>query len=132
MEKTMWVFIFQKYGKFWSVLLGHFIKHKLLISEEWIKDNIMVLWVCILKYKYLNYHIVSFCFCFMNWMKKKITYDLEIIAIAAVFLKFLFIIRKTFGIFVLWSPIVMQMREEVWERENRAYFFLLYMMAIKF
>ena len=28
------VFIFQKYGKFWSILLGHFIKHKHLISEE--------------------------------------------------------------------------------------------------
>ena len=24
-----------KYGKFWSVLLGHFIKHKPLISEVW-------------------------------------------------------------------------------------------------
>ena len=27
-------FIFQKCGKFWSVSLGHFIKHKHLISEE--------------------------------------------------------------------------------------------------
>ena len=26
-EKATWVFIFQKYGKFWSILLGHFIKH---------------------------------------------------------------------------------------------------------
>ena len=34
-EKSTWVFIFQKYGKFWSILLGHFIKHKPLISEEW-------------------------------------------------------------------------------------------------
>ena len=31
----MWIFLFQKYGKFWSSLLGHFIKHKPLISEEW-------------------------------------------------------------------------------------------------
>ena len=31
----MWVFIFQKYGKFGSILLGHFIKYKPLISEEW-------------------------------------------------------------------------------------------------
>ena len=30
-----WVFVFQKYGKFWSVSLGHFIKHKPLISNEW-------------------------------------------------------------------------------------------------
>ena len=33
---TLWVFVCQKYGKFWSVLLGHFIKHKPLISEEWL------------------------------------------------------------------------------------------------
>ena len=35
MKKTTWIFVFQKYGKTWSVSLGHFIKHKLLISEEW-------------------------------------------------------------------------------------------------
>ena len=29
------IFIFQKYGKFWSVFLEYFIKHKCLISEEW-------------------------------------------------------------------------------------------------
>ena len=29
-----WVFVFQKYGQFWSILLGHFIKHKPLFSEE--------------------------------------------------------------------------------------------------
>ena len=29
-----WFLVFQNYGKFWSVLLGHFIKHKPLISEE--------------------------------------------------------------------------------------------------
>ena len=34
-KKTTWVFVFQKYGKFWSVSLGHFIKHNPLISEEW-------------------------------------------------------------------------------------------------
>ena len=28
-------FLFQKYGKFWSFSLCHFIKHKPLISEEW-------------------------------------------------------------------------------------------------
>ena len=27
-KKTTWVFIFQKYGKFWSILLGRFINHK--------------------------------------------------------------------------------------------------------
>ena len=35
-KKITWVFIFQIYGKFWSNLLGHFIKHKPLISEEWV------------------------------------------------------------------------------------------------
>ena len=29
-----WVFLFQKYAKFWSVSLENFIKHKNLISEE--------------------------------------------------------------------------------------------------
>ena len=33
-KKTMWVFVFQKYGKFRNVSLEHFIKHKPLISEE--------------------------------------------------------------------------------------------------
>ena len=28
------IFIFQKYGKFWRLLLDHFIKHKLHISKE--------------------------------------------------------------------------------------------------
>ena len=37
MKKTMYVFIFQKYDKFWSVSLEHFIIHKSLISEEWWK-----------------------------------------------------------------------------------------------
>ena len=31
----MWIFIFQKYCNFWSISLGHFIKHKPFISEEW-------------------------------------------------------------------------------------------------
>ena len=33
-KKTMWVFLFQKYGEFGSVSLGHFIKRKPLFSEE--------------------------------------------------------------------------------------------------
>ena len=33
-EKRTWVFVLQKYGKFDSVWLGHFTKHKPLISEE--------------------------------------------------------------------------------------------------
>ena len=31
----MWVFLFIKYSKFWSVSLEHFIERKPLISEEW-------------------------------------------------------------------------------------------------
>ena len=38
--KTTRVFIFQKYGKFWSVSLGHFINHKPLISEECVHHSI--------------------------------------------------------------------------------------------
>ena len=33
-KEQYWVFVCIKYGKFWSILLGHFIKHKPLISEE--------------------------------------------------------------------------------------------------
>ena len=33
-QKTTRVFVFQKYGKFCSILMEHFIKHKPLISEE--------------------------------------------------------------------------------------------------
>ena len=35
MKKSICVFVFQKYDKFWCILPGHFIKHKPLISEEW-------------------------------------------------------------------------------------------------
>ena len=38
-EKTTWVFVFQKCGKFWTISLGHFIQHKPLISEEWCLGN---------------------------------------------------------------------------------------------
>ena len=34
-KKQLWVFVYIKYGKFWFILLGHFIKHKPLIFEEW-------------------------------------------------------------------------------------------------
>ena len=33
----------QKYGKFWSISLGHFIKHKPLISEEWTNEEFRTL-----------------------------------------------------------------------------------------
>ena len=33
-KKTRWVIVFPKYGKFWSVSLGYFVKHKHLISEK--------------------------------------------------------------------------------------------------
>ena len=31
----MWVFLYIKYSKFWSISLEHFIERKPLISEEW-------------------------------------------------------------------------------------------------
>ena len=31
-----WIFVFQKYSKFCSFSIGHYIKHKPLISEEWV------------------------------------------------------------------------------------------------
>ena len=34
-DHTMWVFVFHKYGNFWSISQGQFIKHKLLFSVEW-------------------------------------------------------------------------------------------------
>ena len=41
-NKTTQVCVFQKYGKFWSFSLGHFIKRKPLISEEWYVRKIVV------------------------------------------------------------------------------------------
>ena len=35
-KKQLWVFVFIKYGKFWSDSLEHYIEHKPLISEEWV------------------------------------------------------------------------------------------------
>ena len=35
MKKKPTFFVFKKYGKFGSISLEHFIKYKLLISEEW-------------------------------------------------------------------------------------------------
>ena len=35
MKKTMWVFFFYKYGKFWSVLPDKKVDLKTLFSEEW-------------------------------------------------------------------------------------------------
>ena len=33
-EIRLWIFLFLKYGKIWSVSVGHVINHKILISEE--------------------------------------------------------------------------------------------------
>ena len=33
-KKTVLVFLCVKYSKFWSITVEHFIKHKILISEE--------------------------------------------------------------------------------------------------
>ena len=40
MKKSTWVFVlFQKLGKLWNILLGHFINHKCLFSEECFIEN---------------------------------------------------------------------------------------------
>ena len=60
----MWVFVFQKYGKFWSILLGHFIKDKLLISEKW---------KCKYDFTQFRLYIYNDIFCFLTchiWTKK--------------------------------------------------------------
>ena len=33
-KKTTWVFVFQMYGKFWSVSVEHFVKPDPVISKE--------------------------------------------------------------------------------------------------
>ena len=33
-KKNTWVFVFQEYGKFWSISVEHFVKHKLWNCEE--------------------------------------------------------------------------------------------------
>ena len=40
----MWVFLLQKYGKFWSVSLEHQVERQPLISEEWNVDDKS--WIC--------------------------------------------------------------------------------------
>ena len=39
-KKQLWVFVYIKYGKCWSLLLELFINHKPLFSEEWSLVNI--------------------------------------------------------------------------------------------
>ena len=35
-KKPAWILVFQKYVKFWSLSLVHFIKYKHIISKEWL------------------------------------------------------------------------------------------------
>ena len=66
-EKNAWVFVFQKYGKFWSILLGHFIKHRHLISGEWLRIRKMhnILYVmahntfCCLEFHFIRFPLRS-------------------------------------------------------------------------
>ena len=39
-QKTMWVFLFKKYGTFWSVSLRCKVENKLSISEEWLEIGV--------------------------------------------------------------------------------------------
>ena len=49
--------LFQKCGKFWIILLGHFIKHKPLISEDWSVFENLLLYTM-----FLNTILLSFFF----------------------------------------------------------------------
>ena len=57
----MRVFIFQKYAKLWSILLGRFIKHKHLISDEWKWYSLLVsvksaVFILIFQLKTMTFH----------------------------------------------------------------------------
>ena len=52
------MFVFQKYSKFWSISIGHFIKHKPLISEEclWASDpDWIMLWFSLISSIFLYF-----------------------------------------------------------------------------
>ena len=50
----MWVFVFQKYCKFWSILLSHFIKHKRLFLKSVI-PSAFILWSFLIRlFNYLQ------------------------------------------------------------------------------
>ena len=42
-KKNAKVFVFHNYGNYGSILLGHFIKHKHLISEAYTFDVILII-----------------------------------------------------------------------------------------
>ena len=54
-KKTIWVFFIQKYGKFWTFSLDNYIKHKLLIFEEWCTKN-----VCSSSIYHIYWHIARY------------------------------------------------------------------------
>ena len=57
MKNSTWIFVFQKYGKFWSISQGHFIKHKPLISEEWVTNTSYChQYIIILVLKFKKFH----------------------------------------------------------------------------
>ena len=49
-KKSKWVFVFQKYGKFWSISLEHSIKHKPPISDKYAMTKVI-------KQSYFNFGI---------------------------------------------------------------------------
>ena len=46
-QKTMWVFFFYKYGKFWSILRDKKVDLKPLFSEEWLAPGNVCFWVAL-------------------------------------------------------------------------------------
>ena len=69
----MWVFEFQKYGKFWNISPEHLIKDKPLISEEWKGDSKFNIFFCFQKclIHSRTYKVVcvkkKFCFCLFGY-----------------------------------------------------------------
>ena len=57
-RKKIYAFLYflKKYGKFRSILIGHFIKHKHLISKEWSprKGNSWQEWKTVILYSYME------------------------------------------------------------------------------
>ena len=59
-KKQLWVFVYIKYGKFWSNFLELFIKHKPLFSEEWVRAR-RAFFFCLTPYCAMDYTTTCTC-----------------------------------------------------------------------
>ena len=87
-KKTIWVFFFYKYGKFWSILRDKKVDLKPLFSEEWlpirfVKNRLNINFLLWFRRKweihldlFLLYHLASLCkFCNCN-LSHLLTFDI--------------------------------------------------------